>query len=152
MDNLRIPKINYRVWSNTGYPNHGPTHVSIPPDIFGSVLKIEDKPGGDLYSIRWDNDQQSKHYLKDLFCIGNCKDLAEFENLIRLGKNGKLISGPKGGLVEFCIDIEQNNYKYQFKSLEYDNIYKRFLEEILSKNVIEYSKEIKKRKKITKKF
>jgi hypothetical protein len=106
--------IGSRVWTESGYFDHGPMEgpkVNIAPRIGGVVVGSE-KPYYTmdqlLYTVRWDNGQVSKHYLKELFCIGRFKTRAEFEAAIKFEGDIQLTVGPQGGFREalMCVNYD----------------------------------------------
>jgi hypothetical protein len=104
MENLFPPPLvkGNRVWTTNGYRDHGPLkgpNVDIPPAMGGVIVNSRiDLPSSDhlLFTIRWDNDQSSIHYTKQLFCIGRFASIVEFEAAIEL-ECVTLSVGPNGG-------------------------------------------------------
>ncbi|HUA82430.1 MAG TPA: hypothetical protein VMB85_01125 [Bryobacteraceae bacterium] len=70
-----------------------------------------------LYTVRWDNGQTSKHYGKELFCIGRFQSRTEFEQAIKPIGDVELIVGPAGGIKSARFQI---NYDGQLQTAEVD--------------------------------
>lgn len=101
--------IGVRVWTEDGYRDHGPLDgpkVNVPPQTGGIVARAEAVAGTDesLYSARWDNGLESKHYGSDLFSIGRFETRDEFEAAIRF-EDVQLTLGPQGGFREVQMRI-----------------------------------------------
>jgi hypothetical protein len=101
-----VVEVGNRVWTDGGYPDHGPidgSKTDIAPNMGGTIIGTV-KPyltmDHLLYTVRWDNGQVSKHYDKNLFCIGNFSTRAEFEAAIELDGAIELTIGPQGGFRE----------------------------------------------------
>ena len=96
------PAPGCRVWSGSGYRDHGPMEgpkIDIPPKLGGVVVAaVQPYLTMDflLYTVRWDNGQFSKHYFKELQCIGRFAEPAEFDSSIDL-LAAKVTVGPYGG-------------------------------------------------------
>jgi hypothetical protein len=79
-----------RVWTSTGYSNHGPFEgqdIDVAAAIGGTIVATEEPYGYSvigqlLCTIDWDNGQHSKHYSRELFGIGRFESLAEFESAV----------------------------------------------------------------------
>jgi hypothetical protein len=106
--------VGSRVWTDQGYQNHGPLEgpkVDIAPGQSGTITAVE-KPyltmDHLLYAVRWDNGQVSKHYSKELFCIGPFQNRGEFEKAINPTGTVELTVGPAGGFRNARFDLEYN--------------------------------------------
>jgi len=105
-------RIGSRVWTGSGYQDHGPLEgpkVTIPANVGGSVIATE-KPYSTidqlLYVVRWDTGQTSKHYFKQLFCLGHFADLKVFEEAIKTASGtAELVLGPQGGFREMRAEL-----------------------------------------------
>jgi len=104
--------VGNRVWTDHGYQNHGPLEgpkVDIAPDQGGTITAVE-KPYHTmdhvLYAVRWDNEQVSKHYEKELFCIGRFQSRKEFEKAITPIGTAELTVGPAGGFRNARFEVE----------------------------------------------
>ena len=104
--------VDNRVWTENGYQNHGPQEgpkVNIAGTQGGTIVKLE-KPYGTmdqlLYTVRWDNGQVSKHYEKELFCIGPFQSRAEYEGAIKPIGDIELTVGPAGGFRSARFELE----------------------------------------------
>lgn len=105
-------RVGSRVWTASGYQDHGPLDgpkVTIPANVGGSVIATE-KPYYTidqlLYVVRWDTGQTSKHYFKQLFCIGHFTDLKVFEEaVITASGTAELVLGPQGGFREMGAEL-----------------------------------------------
>ena len=94
-----------RVWT-WGYKDHGPMDgpkIDIAPNMGGTIVAVEpayftmDIP---LYTVKWDNGQVSKHYAKELCCIGRFQDWRDFDaavKAIEVRPPVELTIGPMGG-------------------------------------------------------
>ncbi len=83
--------------------------VTIPANVGGTVIATE-KPYSTidqlLYTVRWDTGQTSKHYFKQLFCIGHFAGLKVFEEAIATASGtAELVLGPQGGFREMRADL-----------------------------------------------
>lgn len=105
-------RVGNRVWTEAGYPDHGPLEgpkVSIPPNVGGSIIDTE-KPYRTmdqlLYVVRWDTGQTSKHYSKQLCCIGHFPDLSAFRRAMEAATGAaEVVLGPQGGFREAAADL-----------------------------------------------
>ena len=105
-----------RVWTIQGFSNHGPIEgpkINIESNMGGTIIateKIYSSIDQLLYMIRWDNEQVSKHYSKDLFCIGRFKTRSDFEASIRPQGEVQLTIGPKGGFRQAALSLEYDEH------------------------------------------
>ena len=113
--------VGSRVWTDQGYQNHGPIEgpkSDIAPGQGGTITAVE-KPyltmDHLLYAVQWDNGQVSKHYGKELFCIGPFQNRREFEKAIKPAGTVELTVGPAGGFRNARFDLE---YDGQFQTVE----------------------------------
>lgn len=106
-------RVGSRVWTVSGYQDHGPLEgpkVTIPANVGGLVIATE-KPYYTmdqllLYVVHWDTGQTSKHYVKQLFCIGHFADLKGFEEAIETASGtAELLLGPQGGFPEMRAEL-----------------------------------------------
>jgi hypothetical protein len=59
-----------------------------------------------LYTVQWDTGQTSKHYFKQLFCIGDFTNLKAFEDAVATTSGtAELILGPQGGFRMMRADL-----------------------------------------------
>lgn len=115
--------VDNRVWTKDGYKGHGPPEgprVDITGNQGGTVVKT-DKPYSTmdhlLYTVRWDKGQVSKHYEKDLFCIGPYQSRAEFEGAIKPTGDVELTVGPARGFRSARFELEYGG-KIQIASVQ----------------------------------
>jgi len=104
--------VGARVWTQHGYPDHGPLEgpkVSVSPRQ-GGVVTAAEQPYQTmdflLYTVRWDNGQVSKHYYKELFCIGRFQNRKDFEAAIRFIGEIHVTQGPQGGFRHAEMQVE----------------------------------------------
>jgi len=104
--------VNARVWTEHGFHDHGlqeGPRVSIPPKQSGAVAAAE-QPYRTidflLYTVRWDNGQVSKHYYKELLCIGRFQNRKGFEAAIRFIGEIHVTQGPQGGFRHAEMQVE----------------------------------------------
>jgi hypothetical protein len=95
--------VSSRVWTEQGYPNHGPAagpKIDIAPGTGGTIRKTE-TPFATmdqcLFVVRWDDGQSSKHYGTQLFCVGRFATYADFKAAIKIEGDINLVLGPEGG-------------------------------------------------------
>lgn len=110
--------VGNRVWSEYGYPQHGPADgpkVDIAANMGGTVVSTEHPYNMDflLYAIHWDNGQVSKHYSKDLFCIGHFRSRSDFEKAIKPIGPVAVVLGPKGGFREARLALEYDGVQME---------------------------------------
>jgi hypothetical protein len=105
-----------RVWTEHGFQGLGPREgpkVDIAANQGGTIAHTE-KPDHTrdqlLYVVRWDNGQVSKHYDKDLFCIGHFQCRAEFEAAIKPTGDVRLTVGPAGGFRNAEFELEYDGH------------------------------------------
>ena len=118
--------VSARVWTASGYHDHGPPDgpkVNIPASI-GGVIESFSKPYYTmdhlLYAIRWDNGQTSKHYEKDLFCIGRFKTFEEYRAAIMPHEPVNLTLGPQGGFREASFAVTYDGQTQEAHLLQGD--------------------------------
>jgi hypothetical protein len=102
-----------RVWTISGYTNHGPLEgpkINIERDL-GGIIKGFSRPYNTndqlLCTVQWDNGKVSKHYETDrhLICIGRYQALADFKAAIEPVGNVELVIGPQGGFREAKLQL-----------------------------------------------
>lgn len=116
--------IGSRVWSDNGFLDHGPAEgpkVSITSNQGGTVTETQ-KPYHTydflLYTVQWDNGQTSKHYSKDLLCIGKFQSRSEFEAAIRPTGSVALAVGPAGGFRSARFELEYDGQRQTVNVLD----------------------------------
>jgi hypothetical protein len=145
MDSINNLTIGDRVWTIRGYNQHGQYDgpiIDIPPNLGGTVSDIENPYSTmciQLFVIKWDNNQISRHYSKELFSIGPFQNLDEFDASFRNGVNGKLVLGPLGGFREFSINIFFNKKEFLFHLYKEDGYAWHIISDILKKYLISYN-------------
>lgn len=103
-----------RVWTASGFRDHGPEFgpkVDIAPNQGGTISDSQENSytriiGGSLYTVNWDSGQVSKHYPKELFCIGHFQNRTEFEQAIQPTGVVELTVGSGGGFRHVTIELE----------------------------------------------
>ncbi|MGB8032181.1 MAG: hypothetical protein WCF30_21230 [Terracidiphilus sp.] len=106
--------VGNRVWTETGYRQHGPENgpkIDIAPNQGGTITSCQENGytrilGDLLHTVRWDDGQVSKHYSKDLFCIGRFQTRADFEQAINPTGTVELTVGPAGGFRHVRFELE----------------------------------------------
>ncbi len=118
------PIVGNRVWTVRGYANHGPVDgpkVDIAPNQGGTITDTQ-KPYYTmdhlLYTVRWDNGQVSKHYYRELFCIGRFQNRTEFEQAIKPAGAVEVTVGPAGGFRHVRFEVE---YDGKHQAIELDD-------------------------------
>ena len=103
--------VGTRVWTELGYLDHGPfggPKATIPAKLAGTIVGTE-KPYVTmdqlLYCVRWDNGQTSKHYDKELICIGRFNNLIDFQEAIIFRGNVERVVGPQGGFRHVSLEV-----------------------------------------------
>lgn len=110
-----------RVWTAVGYQDHGPENgpkVNIPRNQGGTITTSQEnsytKVIGDLlHTVRWDDGQESKHYSRDLFCIGRFQSRTEFEQAIKPTGIAELTVGPGGGFRHVRLELEYDGKRHK---------------------------------------
>jgi hypothetical protein len=109
---ITFPKAGSRVWTIAGLRQHGPRegpYVDVAPNTGGVITAVE-KPwyaptiGEDLYVVRWDAGQTTKHYFSEfgrVLCIGQYQTLGDFESALKGTKAAEVTWGPQGGFRGF---------------------------------------------------
>lgn len=114
-------EIGKRVWSFSGYSNHGTADgvkINVPTNTGGMISHLSRPyPTIDvfLYSVLWDSGETSKHYYNELDPIGNCKTIKDYEQILVNGNNAKAVVGPQGGFKNFEMTVCFNNTDYLIK-------------------------------------
>jgi hypothetical protein len=111
--------VGNRVWTASGYQDHGPESgpkVDIDPNQGGTITASQENSytrliGGLLHTVQWDNSQVSKHYSRELFCIGRFQSRTEFEQAIKPTGVAKLTVGPAGGFRHVLLELEYDGHK-----------------------------------------
>lgn len=131
--------VGNRVWTVAGYHDHGPIEgpkVDIAPNQGGTIAATQ-KPYSTmdhlLYKVLWDNGQLSKHYDKELFCIGRFQNRAEFEQAIKLVGAVELTIGPSGGFRYVRFELEFDG-QHQTVELGDRNLWMDCIEPIAGKS------------------
>ncbi len=91
-------------------PEYGPK-VDIAPNQGGTITASEENGytriiGDLLHTVHWDDGQLSKHYSKELFCIGRFESRTEFEQAIKPTGVAELTVGPAGGFRHVRLELE----------------------------------------------
>jgi hypothetical protein len=136
-----------RVWSK-GYPNHGPldgAKIDIATNIGGTIVAFS-RPYStmdfQLYEVKWDSGQTSKHYYKELQPIGTCKNWDDYEEILSTGENAKVIFGPRGGFKKFEMIIKYDGIKHLISLDSEQSSHWQEILDILKKHLINYEEEI----------
>jgi len=111
--------VGSRVWTMNGYRNHGPEYgpkVDIGPNQGGTITASQETVytriiGGLLHSVRWDDGRESKHYSRELFCIGRFRSRTEFEQAISPSGVAELTVGPAGGFRHVLVELEYDGQR-----------------------------------------
>jgi hypothetical protein len=113
---ITFPDVGRRVWTVHGLQDHGPIDgpkTSVPANTGGVIVDATSAdPGMDnlLYTVKWDTGQYTKHYFRELLCIGEFQTLADFKQALRDGgESAKRTLGPQGGFREFSMSIRHGN-------------------------------------------
>jgi hypothetical protein len=147
METFNSLEIGKRVWSFSGYVNHGPidgAKINIPANTGGKITSVS-RPYSTmdhfLYQISWDSGEISKHYFSELDPIGICSHIDEYEVLLKQGKNAKLVIGPQGGFKRFemTIHFKDQDYEIRLSNSQKDNW--SWTKELLEKNGVLYETE-----------
>jgi hypothetical protein len=119
------PTVGSRVWTESGYPDHGPMEgpkVDVAPRQGGTVTDCREAyrtvTGNLLYTVKWDNGQLSMHYRKELMPIGPFQNRAEFEKAIKPHGSVELTVGPGDGFRFVRVELE---YDGEIQSVETDD-------------------------------
>lgn len=108
--------------------------MNIPQNLGGTIESISQPHaamGSNLYSIRWDNDQVSKHYERKLFCIGRFATLDDFTAAIEPWGSVNLTLGPQGGFREAHLQLRYDGHMQDVHLSQYDrDIWVDFLDSI----------------------
>lgn len=140
-----ILTVGGRVWSGCGYPQHGPldgSKVDIAANMGGTVVSTENPYHMDflLYAIHWDNGQISKHYSKDLFCIGPFRSLSDFERAIKPKGPVAVVLGPRGGFREAKLTLEYDGVQME-STIANRDVWLNCVEKIVKDNGIVITEE-----------
>ncbi len=106
MSNSNLLEVGKRVWTESGLYQHGPAtgpKTDVPPKTGGVITHIGSSgifSGPDLYAVRWDLGQQTRHYYAELLCIGSFHTLDDFRQAVRHGSDARVTLGPRGGFRE----------------------------------------------------
>lgn len=111
--------VGIRVWTTRGYRNHGPEYgpkVDIAPNQGGTITASQENSytrffDDFLHTVRWDNGQESKHYSRELFCIGGFQSRTEFEEAIKPVGVVELTVGPAGGFRRVRLELEYDGHQ-----------------------------------------
>jgi len=106
--------VGNRVWTTTGYRDHGPESgpkVDIAPNQGGTIAASQENSytniiGDLLHTVQWDNGQVSKHYSSKLFCVGRFQSRTDFELAIKPAGVAELTIGPAGGFRRVRLELE----------------------------------------------
>lgn len=106
------PSVGNFVWLEHERVDHGPIDgpkTTIPGQNLGIIIATE-KPYSTmdqlLYVVEWGSGHKTKHYYKDLFCIGTMSSAKEFLELVAKCTDPVLKQGPRGGFLKFTALIE----------------------------------------------
>ncbi len=147
MEKPEIPKfpprliVGNRVWTTTGFCNHGPESgpkVDIAPNQGGTITASQENSytrvlGDFLHTVRWDNGQESKHYSRELFCIGRFQCRTEFDQAIKPVGVVELTVGPAGGFRHVRLELEYDGNQ-QTVELRDPVFWEKCLESIVKKS------------------
>jgi hypothetical protein len=124
LEAANLLQVGQRVWTVGGYPDHGPAggmKVDIQGDQGGTVVANEASGilgsfsgDADLFVVKWDNGQTSKHYAQELFCIGPFQALNDFEKALGGARDSMVECGPLGGFRRFSTTIMAGNEPQSF--------------------------------------
>ena len=137
--------VGSRVWTANGYPNHGPLDgpkVDIAAAQGGTVTaaqKMYLTMDNSLYTVEWDNGQASKHYYRELLCIGRFQDLKEFEQAIRPAGAATLTVGPKGGFRHVQLELEYDGLRQTVELYDRD-LWQQYVERLVRSSGCEITK------------
>lgn len=112
-------EIGSRVWTDEGYSDHGPMEgpkVNIASNMGGTITGLQMKYESQLASVKWDNGQESKHYLRGLFSIGSFKTFEKFQAAIEVLGNAELTIGPQGGFRHVTIEVSFDGESQSIKT------------------------------------
>ena len=121
--------VGNRVWTTSGYRDHGPEYgpkVDIAPNQGGAITASQENAytkliGGLLHTVRWDNGQVSKHYPKEILCIGRFQSRSEFEQAIKPTGVAELTVGPAGGFRHVRLELEYDGNRQRAEL--YDRVF-----------------------------
>lgn len=97
--------VGKRVWTVQGFRQHGLAvglKTNIPANTGGVIAGISISNSGvvsgqALYTVDWDNGEQTRHYSYELICIGSFHTIEDFRAALRLGSNPQITLGPQRG-------------------------------------------------------
>jgi len=132
--------VGNRVWTTSGYRDHGPEYgpkVDIAPNQGGTITASQENAytkiiGDLLHTVLWDNGQVSKHYPKEILCVGRFKSRREFEDAIQPTGVAELTVGPAGGFRHVRLELEYDG-KQQSVELSDGVFWQEFVEPIVKK-------------------
>jgi hypothetical protein len=110
--------------------------IDIPPKQ-GGTLSATHKPYYTmdqlLYTVRWDNGQVSKHYSRELFCIGRFQSWAEFEKAVKVTGAVELTVVLAGGFRSVRFELEYDGQPQTAELLDRD-LWLRCIEALVRKS------------------
>jgi hypothetical protein len=133
-----------RVWTNQGYQDHGPLEgpkVDIAPRQGGTIAAVEQPyytMDRQLYTVRWDDGQISKHYGNELFCIGRFQNREKYEEAITPRGPVELTVGPNGGFRKVRLELDYDG-QVQTTEIRDRKLWQECLEPLIKKSGIEIS-------------
>jgi hypothetical protein len=136
---ITFPDVGRRVWTTRGLQGHGPAEgpkTDVPPNTGGLIVGTETPyPTFDflLYNVKWDTGQHTKHYFRELLCIGTFQTLADFKQAVcNGGESAKLTLGPQGGFREFFMSLRKGDALLPVRyTTEQKSVYESFLADLL---------------------
>jgi len=137
--------VGNRVWTEDGYPNHGPAEgpkVDISPHQGGTITDIGEAhhiiTGYILFSVRWDNGQVSRHYRNELLCIGRFQNRAAFEAAVKPKGAVELTVGPGDGFKNVRFDVEYDG-QAQTATLQDERLWREIVKPLVEESRLKIS-------------
>jgi hypothetical protein len=122
----------WRTWNNLTAKSTG----------LGQIVAFERlSPGMDhfLYTVNWENGEQSKQFFRDLFCIGPFSTAQDFLNAITNSSDLTLTLGPKGGFRSFRCTVLHLGEPRQIRiSSEHGRLFRDVIDPYLKKSKAPY--------------
>jgi hypothetical protein len=111
-------------------------------DAYPGIIAATEKPYSTmdhlLYTVRWDNGQVSKHYFKELLCIGRFQTRDEFEAAIKFEGEIQLTVGPQGGFREALMRVEYDGVRQEARLTKEDReLWDEFFEPLAKRQKVE---------------
>lgn len=108
---LNSPSVGAHVWLESPLVEHGPLDrpkTSVPGQNLGTIVATE-KPyltmDHSLYTVKWGTGHVTKHYYKEMFCIGSFESAHAFLGSVASCKDAVLVQGPRGGFRRFTAHL-----------------------------------------------